>query len=106
MFNITTVSALILSAGMTMTANVQAKEVSVEQFVDNMLAQSTAAAMQAIRNELHREMLTASNSLSIENASMYAGNVKITDLPSEEELKTTDLPSKVKALEPEKEQVE
>jgi hypothetical protein len=79
-----------------MTASVQATEVSV---VDNLVAQSTAIAMQAIQYELESAVLTASNSLSIENPSMYAGKAKITDLPSEAELNSTDLPSKVEAQE-------
>lgn len=45
MFNITKVSTLVLTSGMTMTANVQVEEVSVEQFVCHLVAQSTAATM-------------------------------------------------------------
>jgi hypothetical protein len=112
MFNITTISALVLTAIITMTANVQAKEVSIEQLVDNLVAQSTAATIQAIQYKLQSTVLTASNSLSIKTPSMYADKVKIIDLPSEEantldlqfeeELNTNDLLSKFAA----KEQVE
>ena len=86
MFNITTVSALVLTAGMTMTANVQAEEVSVEQFVGNLIAQSTANTIQTLQYELQSTVLAAANSLDLEEQPIYAGKVKITELPSEGEV--------------------
>ena len=78
----TTLTALVLTAGMAFTTSSEAAEVSVETFVSTMVSHTVSTTSSEIRNSIQGAVLTAANMFSLEEEAVVASHVTITDLAS------------------------
>jgi hypothetical protein len=80
MFTKSKITLAALVVGTIFTASVQAKEVSVEEFVSTMVTQAVQVASQEIQYGVQKAVLTATNTLSFNEEKTYVARVTITDL--------------------------
>jgi hypothetical protein len=82
MLNRTKISALLLTLSLATSVNVQAEEVSLEQFIGHMLSQSVASVQQELSNNIQGAVTTVTNQFSIYEEETYATKTSINDIDS------------------------
>ena len=76
------IAATVLISACALSTNVNAEETALEQIVSNLVANALHTANNQIEIQIEKTLLTASNSISVENESVPANRITITDLAS------------------------
>lgn len=80
-------TAAVLLSTIAISANANATEVSLESYMNAMLAQAVSTTQQELANSVQKAVLTANNMISFEESEVYATKITITDLESDEAIK-------------------
>ncbi|MFT4994256.1 MAG: hypothetical protein ACI965_001279 [Paraglaciecola sp.] len=80
MLNMTKISAVLLTLGLSVTGTSHGEEVSLEYLVSHMLAQSVTTVKQDIRNDIQGAVLTATSQFSLYEEGIYATRTNISDI--------------------------
>jgi hypothetical protein len=83
MFTQSKIAAIALTSSLVFASTAQTKDVSLEQYVGNMVSQVMIAAQQEINNNVREAVLNVAHNVSLNEAQSYATKVTITDLNSE-----------------------
>jgi hypothetical protein len=82
MLNKTTISAVLLTLSLATTGASYGEEVTLEGYIDNMLAQSIAGVKQELNHNTQAAVFTAANQSSLVVEQTYATKSSITDVNS------------------------
>ncbi|KXI29535.1 hypothetical protein [Paraglaciecola hydrolytica] len=80
MFIKSKIAAVALVSSLVFAAGVQAKEMSVEDYVTTLVTQAVQVASQEVQYSVQAAVLTATNSLSFNEEKTYIAKVTITDI--------------------------
>jgi hypothetical protein len=80
MFTKSKIAAVALASSLVFVGGVQAKEISVEEYVSTLVTQAVQVASQEIQYGVQAAVLTATNSLSFNEEKAYVAKVIITDI--------------------------
>jgi len=77
-------TATVLASTLLFTGASQAADVSLESFVGSLVSQAVSVTKQEISYSVQKAVLTANNTISMDESALIATNVTITDLDSSE----------------------
>ena len=83
MFTQSKIAAIAVTSTLIFASTVQAKDVSLEKYVNNMVHQTMKVAQQEIKNNVRFAVLTVANNVSFDEEKSYIAKVTITDLKTE-----------------------
>ena len=83
MFTKFKIAAIALTASFVFASSAQAKDVSLETYVNTLVSQAMDVAQQEIQNNLRSSVLTVANNVSFNEDKSYVAQVSITDLKPE-----------------------
>ncbi|WP_340679478.1 hypothetical protein [Paraglaciecola sp.] len=87
MFTLSKIVAVALASSLVFASGVQAKEISVEEYVSTLVTQTVQVASQEIQYGVQAAVLTATNSLSFNEEKAYVAKVIITDIKAVTDIK-------------------
>ena len=85
MFTKSKIAAIALTSSLVFASTAQAKDVTLEQYVSNMVNQVMEVAQQEIKNNVSSAILTVANNVSFNEEKSYTAKVSITDFTTDNE---------------------
>lgn len=83
-------TATVLASTLLFTGASQAADVSLEKFVGSLVSQAVSVTKQELSYGIQKAVLTANNSISMDESALVATKVTITDLDSSETVNKED----------------
>lgn len=83
-------AAVVFVSACALSTSVTAHESALEQIVSNIVNTAVTNANNEIEIQLEKTLLTASNSISVNNESVPANRIKITDLVATKNTQETE----------------
>ena len=83
-------TATVLASSLLFTGASQAADVSLEKYVSSLVSEAVSVTKQELSVSVQKAILTANNTISMDDTEVVATNVTITDLESTKKVDQED----------------